>query len=251
MFFLMQRSAWGSWNHQEIAVLFHYSTLAGDDALPQSAHSSKMTGYVWETSRINPSIMLLLIPWWCCEILISSEIVFLKRGLWSTASAARWVRILRIRVGLCECVESLAGCGGSLGCSDSAGSSEALTCWITTAAWSTLWSLANMKWSSICAASAWTEWCHGRVWLVQHIMLHGRGDSAHPTSACNHPERTNPPFQIPFIFLSAPTRLSVSLSLTSLSSPLSDPQGVIFFSSFRCVSVSPARGTLRVSVGSI
>lgn len=161
--------------------------------------------------------------------------------------------ILRVRVGPYECVESLAGCGGSLGCSDSAGSSEALTCWITTPAWSTLWSLANMKWSSISAASAWTEWSHGCVWLAQHILLHGRDRSARTTSAWNHPERMNPPFQIPFIFVSAPTRLSVSLPLTSLSSPLSDPQGVIFFFFFfsRCVSVSPARGTLRVSVGSI
>lgn len=165
-----------------------------------------------------------------------------------------FIGILRVRVGPYECVESLAGCGGSLGCSDSAGSSEALTCWITTPAWSTLWSLANMKWSSISAASAWTEWSHGCVWLAQHILLHGRDRSARTTSTWNHPERMNPPFQIPFIFVSAPTRLSVSLPLTSLSSPLSDPQGVIFFLLFffsRCVSVSPARGTLRVSVGSI
>lgn len=63
-------------------------------------------------------------------------------------------------------------------------------------------------------------------------MLHGLNNTAHPTSAWNHPERMNPPFQIPFIFFSAPTLLSVSLPLTTLSSPLSDPQGVIFLVCF-------------------
>lgn len=63
-------------------------------------------------------------------------------------------------------------------------------------------------------------------------MLHGFDDAAHRTSAWNHPERMNPPFQIPFFFFSAPTLLSVSLPLTSLTSPLSDPQGVIFLVCF-------------------
>lgn len=192
-------------HHHKVAVLFHYYALTGDDVLPQSAHSSKMTGSISEMARINPSITLLLIPWRRSEIIDQFENRLFWNGVCSTAAAAHLVGILRIRVGLCECVESLAGCGGSLGCSDSAGSSEALTCWITTPAWSTLWSLANMKWSSISAASTWTEWSHGCLWLVEHIMLHRLDDSAHPTSAWNHPERTNPPFQIPFIFFSAPT----------------------------------------------
>lgn len=60
-------------------------------------------------------------------------------------------------------------------------------------------------------------------------MLHVLDDTAHPTSVWIHPKRKNPHFQIPFIFFSAPILLSVSLPLTNLSSPLSDPQGVIFF----------------------